>query len=84
MEYNGVVRYISLCFWLEKAYCLSFLIYICVLERKKTDVLLTVHLSINLVDDQLEAQLIYYIIRLLHSSTFFEQRRAHHQEVNFY
>jgi hypothetical protein len=48
------------------------------------NVLLTVHLSIILVNDQLEAQLFYSIIRLLQSSTCFEQRGAHHQEVKFY
>ena len=37
-----------------------------------------------LVNDQLEAQLLYFIIRLLQSSTSFEQRRAHHQEVKLY
>jgi len=42
------------------------------------NVLLTVHLSITLVNDQLDAQLLYFIIRLLHSSTCFEQHRAHH------
>ena len=36
----------------------------------------------NLVNDQLDAQFFYFIIRLLQSSTCFEQRRAHHQEVN--
>jgi len=46
--------------------------------------LLTVHLSINLVNDQLDAQFFYIIIRLLQSSTCFEQRRAHHQEVKLY
>ena len=45
---------------------------------------LTVHLSITLVNDQLDAQFLYFIIRLLQSSTCFEQRRAHHQEVKFY
>ena len=45
------------------------------------NVLLTVHLSITLVNDQLDAQFFYFIIRLLQSSTCFEQRRAHHQEV---
>jgi len=35
----------------------------------------------TLVNDQLDAQLLYCIIRLLQSSTCFEQRRAHHQEV---
>ena len=47
-------------------------------------VLLTVHLSINLVNDQLEAQFFYFIIRLLQFSTCFEQRRVHHQEVKLY
>jgi len=37
-----------------------------------------VHLSTTVVNDQLDAQLIYFIIRLLQSSTCFEQR---HQEV---
>ena len=49
-----------------------------------SDVLLTVHLSITLVNAQLDAQLFYFIIRLLQSSTRFEQRRAHHQEVKLY
>ena len=48
------------------------------------DVLLTVHLCITLVNDQLDAQFFYFIIRLLQSSTCFEQRRAHHQEVKLY
>ena len=48
------------------------------------DVLLTVHIGINLVNDQLDAQFFYFIIRLLQSSTCFEQRRAHHQEVKLY
>jgi len=39
---------------------------------------------ISLTNDQLEAQFFYFIIRLLQSSTFFEQRRAHHQEVKLY
>jgi hypothetical protein len=47
-------------------------------------VLLTVHLSITLVNDQLDAQFFYFIIRLLQSPTCFEQRRAHHQEVILY
>ena len=49
-----------------------------------SDVLLTVHLSITLVNDQLDAQIFYIIIRLLQSSTCFEQSRAHHQDVKFY
>ena len=47
-------------------------------------VLLTVHLSITLANDQLDAQFLYFTIRLLQSSTCFEQRRAHHQEVKLY
>ena len=38
----------------------------------------------TLVNDQLDAQFFYCIIRLLQSSTCFEQRRAHHQEVKLY
>ena len=55
-------------------------------KKKKIgfNVLLTVHLSITLVNDQLEAQFFYFIICLLQSSTCFEQRRAHHQEVKLY
>ena len=39
---------------------------------------------LNLINDQLDAQFFYFIIRLLQSSTCFEQRRAHHQEVKLY
>ena len=52
--------------------------------RINFDALLTVHLSITLVNDQLDAQFFYFIIRLLQSSACFEQRRAHHQEVILY
>jgi len=38
----------------------------------------------TIVNDQLDAKLIYFILCLLQSSTCFEQRRAHHQEVNLY
>ena len=48
------------------------------------DVLLTVRLSILLESDQLDAQFLYFIILSLQSSTCFEQRRAHHQEVKLY
>ena len=48
------------------------------------DVFLTVHISITLVNVQLDAQFFYFIIRLLQSSTCFEQRRAHHQDVKLY
>ena len=44
----------------------------------------TAELRFTFVNDQLDAQLLYFIIRLLQSSTCFEQRRAHHQEVKFY
>ena len=37
-----------------------------------------------LANDQLDAQFLYFIIRLLQSSTCFEQRRAYHQEVKLY
>jgi len=47
-------------------------------------VLLTLHLSINLVNDRLDPQFFYFTIRLLQSSTYFEQRRAHHQEIKLY
>jgi len=43
------------------------------------DVLLTVHLSISLANNQLDEKFIYFIISLLQSSTRIEQRRAHHQ-----
>jgi hypothetical protein len=46
------------------------------------DVLL--HLSITLANDQLDAQFLYFIIRLLQSPTCLEQRRAYHQEVKLY
>jgi len=36
-------------------------------------------LILNLVNDQLDAQFFYFIIRLLQSSICFQQRRAHHQ-----
>ena len=39
---------------------------------------------ITLVNDQLDTIFFYFIIRLLQSSTFFEQRRVHHQEVRLY
>ena len=39
---------------------------------------------VTLVNDQLDAQFFYFIIRLLQSSTCFEQRRAYHQEVKLY
>ena len=38
----------------------------------------------SIVNDQLDAQFLYFMIRLLQSSTCFEQRRAHHQKVKLY
>ena len=58
--------------------------YDSMLDIEGLDVFLSVHLSINLVNDQLDAQFFYFIIRLLQFSTCFEQRRAHHQEVKLY
>jgi hypothetical protein len=52
--------------------------------RNIFDLLLTLYLSIALANDQLDAQFLYFIISLLQSSTCFEQRRAHHQEVKLY
>jgi len=39
---------------------------------------------ITLVNDQLDAQFFYFIIRLFQFSTCFEQRSARHQEVRLY
>jgi len=41
-------------------------------------------MAVSSVNDQLDAQFFSFIIRSLHSSTCFEQRRDHHQEVKFY
>jgi hypothetical protein len=46
------------------------------------DVSLTMHLSITLANDQLDAQIL--LIHLLESSTCFEQYLAHPQEVRLY
>ena len=54
------------------------------IDLKYFNILLTVRLSITLVNDQLDTQFFYFIIRLLQYSTCFEQRRAHHQEVILY
>jgi len=43
-----------------------------------------VRLSTTPANDQLDAQLHYFIIRFSQSSTCFEERRAHHQEVKLY
>ena len=37
-----------------------------------------------LANEQLDAQFPYFIVLLLQSSTYFEQRRALHQEVKLY
>ena len=46
-------------------------------------VLLTVHLGIVLVNNQLDAQF-FFLIRLFQFSTCFEQHSAHHQENQLY
>jgi len=51
--------------------------------RRVFDVLLTVHLSIILAFDQLNAQILFFI-SLLYSSTCFEHCCAHRQEVKLY
>ena len=50
-------------------------------EIKQWVVLKWIKRPVTLVNDQLDAQFFYFIIRLLQSSTCFEQRRAHYQEV---
>ena len=40
--------------------------------------------SAPLANDQLDAQFLYFIIRLLQFSTCFEERYARHQEVKLY
>jgi len=45
------------------------------------DVLLTVHLSIISTTDQLNTQIVFFIISLLYSCTCFEHCCVHHQEV---
>ena len=74
--------------WLLNNYCSNKLYYSDLASFNvwviNFDVLLIVRLCITLVNDQLDAQFFYFIIRLLQSSTCFEQRRAHHQEVKFY
>ena len=48
------------------------------------DVFLTVRLGITLANDELDAQFLYFIIRLLQCSACFGQCRVHHQEVKLY
>ena len=50
-------------------------------SEKSTTMLCYAYVMYLLVGDKLDAQF-FYIIRLFHSSTCFEQTRAHHQEVN--
>jgi hypothetical protein len=56
---------------------------VCIKSFSNFDVSLTMHLSITLVNDQLDAQI---LIHLLQSSTrtCFEQYLAHPQEVKLY
>jgi len=53
-------------------------------HKGEFEVLLTVQFGIILANEQLETKFFYFIIRLLQSSTCFEQRSAHHQEVKLY
>jgi len=39
---------------------------------------------LTVANDQLDGQFFHFIIRLLQSSTCFEQSRAHHQEVKLF
>ena len=48
------------------------------------EILLTVHLSIIMAIEQLNAQILIFLISLLYSSTCFEHWCAHHQEVKLY
>jgi hypothetical protein len=58
-------------------------ILICSKPRPKFCVLLTVHLGIILVNDQLDAQF-FFLLCLFQSCTCFEQPCAHHQENQLY
>jgi len=43
-----------------------------------------IFMHLALVNNQLDTQFFYFIIRLLQYFTCFEQRGAHHQEVKMY
>ena len=53
-------------------------------RRRKVQIIVTKITPSSLANDQLDAPFLYFVIRLLQSSTCFEQRRAHHQEVKLY
>ena len=42
------------------------------------------YIFFTLVNGQIDAQFFYFIIRLLQSSTCFQQRHVHHEDVKFY
>ena len=44
----------------------------------------TTCLKYIITNEQFDAQSLYFIISILQSSTCFEKRRAHHQEVKLY
>ena len=79
-----IIMYLNWGVWFESRSEQRF----CDLEEKETKIIDFTHKKFctsenisTLPNDQLDAQFFYFIIRLLQSSTCFEQRRAHHQEV---
>ena len=54
------------------------------IKNPEDDADVSKHVEGTLVNDQLDAQFLYFIIRLLQSSTCYEQRRALNQEVRLY
>jgi len=68
-----------LCFW-----TLTGVFHLIHWVKVNFGVLLTVHLGIILAIDQLNAQILIFLIGLLYSSTCFEHSSAHHQEVKLY
>ena len=70
LEMNGVIRsFFLFAFMTLTGTTLYFLAF----KMKQSRIIL--------VNDQLDAQLLYFVTRLLQSSTCFEQYPAHHQEV---
>jgi hypothetical protein len=65
----------------SKLHCLLIDLSISLYERQN---IYTSGVFITLANHQLDAQCFYFIIFLLQSSTCFEQRRAHHQEIKLF
>ena len=74
LEETNHMSLTSACLLKDCEYCWKILFLNLMLQLPK----------LTLINDQLVAQCFYFIIRLLQSSTCFEQRRAHHQEVKLY